>query len=239
MIIKFKKFIGLIGLIGLIGSIGFSAVAQSAPEFMISWRAINYVPADYQGKILPSKSSRVEISFDLVDKNKIADLSGKNISWYLDGDLLKSGLGAKTVQFASPNNLNKTIRIAVSGYTANDLEESFLIPSAEPEVVIDAKTPATFARNQNLLPVKNHTFEARPFFFNVNNLNGLKFDWRINNKSAEGLPGQENPENPEFLALNLQSSGAPRETELGVAVGVSNLGNQLELGSKSINFVIR
>ena len=70
MKMKFKKIIGLIGLIGLISPIVY---AQASPEFLISWRAVNYVPADYQGKILPSKSSPIEAGFDLVDKNKIVD----------------------------------------------------------------------------------------------------------------------------------------------------------------------
>lgn len=228
------RLIGIIGLTGLVSPIGFLAFAQSAPEFLISWRAVNYVPADYRGKILPSKSGRVEIGFDLIDKNKIADLSRRNISWYLDGDLLKSGPGLKTAEFTSSNNLDKAVRIAVSGYAASDLEETFLIPATEPEVIIDTKTPAKFARNQNSLPVKNYTFEARPFFFNVDSLSNLKFSWRVNNQPTEGTPA-----NPEFLNLNLQSPGTPQETELGVAVGVTNLTNQLELASKLLNFVIR
>ena len=64
--------------------------AQAAPEFLVSWRAVGYVPPDYQGKILPNKNSRVEMGFDLIAQNKIADLSRYNISWFLDFEVNNS-----------------------------------------------------------------------------------------------------------------------------------------------------
>src|SRR3989338_4500294 len=82
------------------------AKAQTPPEFLVSWRALNYVPADYQGKIFPTKSTRVEAAFDLIDKNKVADLSRNEIAWYLNNNFLRSGVGLKTIAFDVPNNLD-------------------------------------------------------------------------------------------------------------------------------------
>ena len=232
MKMKFKKIIGLIGLIGLIGPIVY---AQASPEFLISWRAVNYVPADYQGKILPSKSSPIEAGFDLVDKNKIVDLSKYDISWYLNGNFLQSGLGLKKINFAMASNLDQTMRITVFNYKNNDLDQIFLIPAAKPEIIISTKTPNDrTTRNQMRISLQNYTFEARPFFFNVGNLNDLRFQWKVNDKMVEGAPA-----NPEFLGLNLASEGTPRETELKLTLNASNIANPLELAGKLINFIVK
>ncbi len=208
--------------------------AQTAPEILVSWKAVNYVPADYQGKILPSNSSRMEAGFDLIDKNKIADLSKSNISWFLGGNLLNSGIGLKNITFNIASSLNQTMRITVSGYKENDLDYIFPIPVTNPEVVIDTKTSVKTLKNQNYLPLKSYIFEARPFFFNVSNLKELGLKWRLNNRLVEGQA-----ENPEFLKLNLESEGTPKETGLNLSIGASNLFNKLELASKVLNFIVK
>lgn len=215
-------------------SVAGYANAQTAPEFLVSWRAINYVPADYQGKILPSKSSRVEVGFDLIDKNKIADLSKSAVSWFLDENRITYGAGLKTANFNVNSGLNQTVRITVSGYAQNDLDYVFLLPVVNPEVVIDTKTPTKTLRNQNWLPFKNYDFEARPFFFNISDTSMLQFKWRINNDLVEGAP-----ENTALLKLNLQSEGAPKETQMTISAGASNTLNQLEFASKIMNFIVK
>jgi len=208
--------------------------AQTAPEILASWRAINYVPADYQGKILPSNTSRIEAGFDLIDKNKMADLSKNNISWFLGGNLLNSGIGLKNINFNIASNLNQVVRITISGYKENDLDYIFPIPVANPEIIIDTKTSIKTLKNQNYLPLKSYIFEARPFFFNVSNLKELGLKWRLNNRLVEGQA-----ENPEFLKLNLESEGTPKETGLNLSIGASNLFNKLELASKVLNFIVK
>lgn len=231
---KFKKLIWLIspiGLIGLISPIGL--FAQTAPEFLVSWRASSYVPADYQGKVLPSSGSRVDIGFDLVDKNKTVDLSRRNITWFLGQNFLRSGVGLKKLSVDLTDNRTQTVRITVGDYNNEDLDHVFLLPVAEPEAIISVKTPYETARNQTFLPLKNHLLEARPFFFNVSSLGGLQFKWRINGNLVSG-----EAESPNFLNLDLASEGAPQLTEVNVSLGVSNLLNDLELAGKSLNFVI-
>jgi len=208
--------------------------AQAAPEFLVSWRAVGYVPPDYQGKILPNKNSRVEMGFDLIAQNKIADLSRYNISWFLGSKKVASGIGLKTFSLNLNNSQNGLIRITVSNYNGSDLDHHFLLPLAEPEVIIDTKTPLETLRNQIHLALKNYLFEARPFFFNVRNLDELRFNWRINNALVSG-----NPQNPEFLELNLTSQGTPEESELNVSVGINNPANILELGSRAMKFVVK
>lgn len=107
--IKFKIFLRSVffafSFLFLVFSFPLLAFGQTAPEFLVSWRASNYVPADYQGKILPSKNSAVEIGFDVIDKNKIADLSRHNINWFLGDNLIRSGVGLKKIAVSLNNNL--------------------------------------------------------------------------------------------------------------------------------------
>lgn len=211
-----------------------TAVAQTSPDFLVSWRAINYVPADYQGKILPSKSSQVEIAFDLIDKNKMVDLSKFSVNWFLNENLLAAGTGLKTTSFTANGNLNQRIRITVSGYAPNDLDYAFTIPGSNPEVIIDTKVPLKVIQNQNWLPFQNYNFEAKPFFFNINSPGDLKFNWRLNNQLVPGAPTDAG-----ILNLNLQSEGTPKQTQLTVSVGASNAFNQLEFAGKLINFIVK
>ena len=208
--------------------------AQTAPEILASWRAINYVPADYQGKILPSNTSRIEAGFDLIDKNKMADLSKNNISWFLGGNLLNSGIGLKNINFNIASNLNQVVRITISGYKENDLDYIFPIPVANPEIIIDTKTSIKTLKNQKYLPLKSYIFEARPFFFNVSNLKELSLKWRLNDRLVEGQA-----ENPEFIKLNLESEGTPKKTELNLSISASSLFNKLELASKVLNLIVK
>lgn len=208
--------------------------AQSAPEFLVSWRASSYIPADYRGKALPSSGSRVEIGFDLIDKNKIVDLSRYNISWFLGQNFLRSGAGLKKLTVNLTDNRAQTVRITIGNYNNVDLDHVFLLPVAEPEAVISVKTPYETARNQTFLSLKNHLLEARPFFFNITAPSQLQFKWRVNGNLVSGAA-----ENPNFLNLNLASEGAPQLTEVNVSLGVSNLLNDLELAGKSLNFIIK
>lgn len=202
--------------------------AQSAPEFLVSWRAINYVPPSYLGKIFPSRNSPVEVGFDLLDKNKIIDLSGNEIQWFLDGELLKYGKGLKTIFFNS-QGINHKIRITVFDYKGAKLDKIITIPGTSPKVVINARTP------DDNIGLGTHVFEALPYFFNVAGLGDLSFSWASNNQPMEGLA-----EYPQFFTLNLESAGSiPIETGLTISTTVRNIFNRSELGTKKINLTIK
>lgn len=210
------------------------AQAQTSPEFLVSWRATNFVPADYQGKSLPSKSSMVEIGFDVIDGNKPANLSQNNISWYLGNNYVSSGVGMKTIRITIPTDLDQAVRMTIANYKGSDLDFGFIIPVSKPKLVLSTKTPTQTAKNQRFLPVRSHLFEARPFFFNVKNLRDLNFKWQVNNELVTGEAG-----NPEFMSMDFGSNGSPKESQFSVSVAASNSSNQLEFGSKLLNFIVK
>jgi len=211
-----------------------AAEAQTSPEFLVSWRALNFVPSDYRGKSLPSKSSKVEIGFDVIDGNKIANLSQNNISWYLGNNQINSGVGMKTTVITIPTEMDQAVRVTIAGYKGAELDFGFLLPISKPKIVISAKTPTLTAKNQRFLPVRSNLFEARPFFFNINKLSDVTFKWQVNNELVSGEVG-----NPEFLTLNLESNGKPKESQFTISAAASNNNNQLEFGSKLLNFIVK
>ena len=76
---KFKISIFIISTFYFLLSTFYFADAAS-PQFLVNWQSKNFSPSWYQGKIFPTKDSTVEVSFELMDNNKIADLSKKKNS---------------------------------------------------------------------------------------------------------------------------------------------------------------
>jgi hypothetical protein len=207
-------------------SFSLLANAQAAPEFLISWRAFNYVPADYQGKIFPVNGTLIKVSFDLIDNGKIADLSKHSISWFLNGDLFQSGKGSKTIIFNSKDG-NQQIRINVADYRGTDVEKIIFIPVVRPEAIIDAR----FSSSE--ITIGRYRLEAKPYFFNIFDLSGLTFNWFLNGELLTGSVAR-----PQFLELNLESAGAPQKTNLLVSVNVINKNERLESASKILNLTV-
>lgn len=198
------------------------ANSQSRPELFVSWKAENFAPSDYQGKILPVRESVINVSFDLIDNGRTTNISRNEIQWKSGGKILNSGLGLKNNSFrvSKLNSGDLTIAITVFNYGGRDIQETVTIPVAEPEVVIDQ--------------IGTNSFAAKPYFFNVAGLGELKFEWSVNGEQPQGLP-----EDPNILTVeNIDTSAEiPINLELNLEVDVVNLLNQLEraLGRLTIN----
>lgn len=232
--LRYAVIFGLLILTLNLRDVNF-ADAQTAPEFMVTWKALNYVPSDYLGKTLPSASSFVEAGLDILDKGKTADLSRNIISWYANNSLIRSGVGLRTIKYNIGTAQSQILRVVIADYNGAEISDSFLIPVQKNELVISPKTPNNnLLRNRTKLSASSHTMEARPFFFNTNDLSGLKFSWKINDQVVPGTAG-----NPNFLSLDLKTDGTPQETELSISAGVSNLSNPLELGNRTFNFIVK
>lgn len=217
--------------LALIGILAFGiwnfGEAQTALEFLISWRAANYVPASYQGKNFPINATPIEIGFDLVESGKIINLAANEVRWFLDGDLFKSGNGLRTIRFNSKSS-SQQIRILITNYKGANLEKIFFIPAQTPQLIIDTRLPNASAG------LGKYRLEALPYFFNIFSLPELKFDWSINNQPAGG-----GAENPEILDLNFSSESAPAETKVRISAIVSNRFNPIELSSESVELTIK
>lgn len=202
-----------------------NAQTTSAPQFMVSWQSNSYAPSWYRGKIFPTTGSRVTVKFELVDNGKIADLSKTPVRWYVNNDLKlneTNGLGIKSYSYVTGDYVGNDInvRISIPNYNGNALDDVVTIPIAIPEVVINAP----FA-DKIIAPGKIN-LEAIPFFFNINSISDLLFNW-----NANGQPTGETS-NP-LLNLNIDPA-TPQGTIIGLNIVVKNIANELESAAKNL-----
>lgn len=209
-----------------------SASAQTAPQFLITWRSHNYAPSWYQGKVLATRGSWVDVSFDLIDNGKIVDLSKKKIRWYVNDDLRRNeddGLGIKNYYFGVDDYARDDIevRIVVVDYAENEIGQMVIIPLANPEAVIDAPYSG------NRVPSGTSIFKAYPFFFDINDLSKLSFDWMVN-----GRPAESASENADALKLNIDKL-APSGFGIDVRATIKNLADEMEFAGGNVKLEIK
>ncbi len=159
------------------------------------WSADSYVPFGYQGRALPVKGSSIIVEVDL-------DITGGNsqnlkYSWFLDDVFqeAKSGYGQDRLQFyirrgnhASHDVLVKIFNESRSFY----LERSMSIPVTAPELVIYKRDNSEVnlpyfasAKSFKVQSEKEFSFSAIPYFFNINSVRDLEFEWSLGEKSVE------------------------------------------------------
>jgi four helix bundle suffix protein len=233
---KRLKLIGLIGLIGLISPIGpiglIRAQTPSGPQFLVSWQAQSYAPSWYSGKVFPTQGSAVEIAFELVNNDKIVDVSGYKIRWYVNDKLIKNendGLGIKSLKTSAANypGFDLEARIVIADYPTGALDTTIRIPTVRPEVVINAPYP------DNKVSAGSNLFEALPFFFSVKNLSELLFEWSINGKRPS-----ETGTKPQLLDLSVNPQ-TPTGRPVNLSVIVKNYLKELEFSSKGLQLQVR
>ena len=228
-----KFFVFLLSIFYFLLSIFNFANAQTAtPQFLVSWQAKTYTPSWYQGKVFPTKGALIEVSFELIDNGKIADLSKEKIRWYVNDKLERneeSGLGLKNINFSTrdyPGQITE-VRIEIFHYKDGDVIGKIIeIPSVKPELVID------FPYSDNKIGIGSSIFRAFPFFFDVKNLDSLSVEWSAMGQRSEGSG------NPWQLNLNIDQR-APKGTEIGVSVSVKNILKELEFAGKSVQLQIK
>jgi len=169
---------------------------ETEPEITLKnldlyWSADNYVPFDYQGRILPTKGSWVIVEADL----KILGGNPKNLkySWFLDGIFqeYKSGYGRDNFKFGIRRlkGASHTILLKVFNESRSFLvEKSITIPITNPELVIYNNNPINLSytassKDFDVVSDKESSFSALPYFFNIKSLEDLEFNWTFADKS--------------------------------------------------------
>jgi len=210
-----------------------SAYAQASPQFLISWKAQNYVPDWYAGKILPTAGTQIEVNFELIDNGKLADLSNAKVRWYINDKLVKNennGLGIKKINLITPNYFGQTVqvRIAIVNFLGGGLIDKMIdIPVVQPEAVINAP----YAGNE--IKTGGSIFEIFPFFFNTDNRENFSVQWSVLGQEPKSQKGD-----PFSLDLNIDPQ-MPIGSGIGLSVVVSNILKTLESASQTINLTVR
>lgn len=196
----------------------FTGNAQALPEFMLTWKANNYAPASYQGKVLPANGTKVDVAMELIDNGKLANLSGTEVRWFVNRKLSAFGSGLKNFSFTADRfRGDQVVEVTLVDYKGQGLTKRIVIPVVSPEVAIDGGP---------------NIFRALLYFFNVQNLSQIKITWSASGNEASGLV-----ENPDIL--NLDTTGVPSETEINLQLTVQNLLKPIETATKSVTFLTK
>lgn len=186
--------------------------SQAGPELIISWRASTFAPSNYQGKILPTRDSLLNVRFNLIDKGRVVDLSKTKIQWKNGADVA-TGVGLKSRDFkiSKLDTDNFILTIIVINYGGRNIEKTISIPVAKPEVMIER--------------IGTNSFIAQPYFFNVTDLKELGFEWSANGEKPSG-----SPENPNILTIeNIDTSAKiSLGLELNLEINVAKILNKAE-----------
>lgn len=231
-IFKFLTFLIVIFIFAFL-FLNFTAVASFQPQFLVSWQAQNYGPSWYQGKIFPTKDSIIDVRFELIENNKIVDISNEKIRWYLNDDLIKNeenGLGIKSLKFLMSDYPGQVaeIKMQIFHYKGGEILDKIIkIFSVKPEVVIDSPF------SDNKINTGHSVFRAWPFFFNVKNLNQLSIDWFALGQKVENIQGD-----PWQMNLNIGQE-TPKGTEIKLSVSVKNFLKNLEFANNDIKLQIK
>lgn len=218
---KFEKII-LSGLLtaGLVSFAGVALAQSSAGDVYITWRAHTYSPAAYAGRSLPTTNSQVTAEVSLVQGGKVADLSGENIAWYANGDLIKSGVGLQEISLNMPEVVGATIDLRAE-IGNGDMLKTVTLQAAAPKVTIVPALPA------NTLSSSQIVFRAVPYFFN-DRPDKLSYDWLINNQPPDTSDA------PQQLVLTIKS-GTPFGFEIDLQATVRNAKHLFESATKSLS----
>lgn len=159
----------------------------SQVETTLTWSTNTYTPPGYLGKTLPTRGSVVEVVANISTQ----EYNAQNLiyDWFLDDDFRQnsSGEGMQVFKFnigerASPK---RTIRVIIRDREGNMIEQSSYLTLApqEPEIVL--KTNALLLDSKYQVKSDRETmFIAQPYFFNIDNADGLDYQWILGDKEA-------------------------------------------------------
>lgn len=190
--------------------------AQVSPELMITWKAGNYVPPDYPGKVLPVGGAKIDVALELIDGGKLADLSRVEIRWLINGNTQRSGRGLKTTSFnADLFRGDQVVDITLPNYRGQNIVGRVIIPLTAPEVAIVGGS---------------EIFQTIPYFFNISRPSDAGYIWTANGVGVIGAG-----DNPDIINLDLKD--VPIGGSVDLSVMVQNFANPLEIADKTIQFI--
>ncbi len=189
-------------------------------QFLIDWKADSVIPKSYQGKALPGPSTKVTISFNILEKGKLVDVSNQKIFWYLDDNLVKNGIGAQSFSFYTfiRGGTFHKVRIMIDNYNnRNEIAiQTVRIPVVFPKVVLEAPFPNHVFSTQKI------RIPAKLFYFNKGDVPLIRLSWEVNQNQTSA------PELKDQLFLDLNLEGARRTQEFNIAVEARNLSDVIQ-----------
>lgn len=214
---------GVLFIILFFSLASFTRVAHgqaSSPSAILTWRAVAFSPAKYQGKNLPTAGSRVNLSVEVINKGVLLNLAKQNILWYLDDELIASGEGVREAVFRPRRDGLQDVSVEVWSQFGK-ISARTVIPVVWPEAVVSAPFPGGSFSKTSL------TVRGYPYFFNVAGLADLNFVWKVNSKEVGAASDVD------VLNLNLDPKAA-QGFRLNVGLSITKKAGDQQGSSKEV-----
>jgi len=198
-----------------------------APKLIVTWQVNSFVPSDYNGKVLVTPGSTVNLHLDVLEKGKPANLKGATIIWDYNGQRLYDFENSPNAQIKTSvlDSINARITVTIL-YGSQRLSKVLSIPFASQIVVIDAPY-----LNLNV-PADLATVHIRPYFFNAPSSNLLTITIKAQKQTISDRYSAHNG------AFDLNFSGLASGTIVPLNATVLNDLIQYESASQSTSFKI-
>lgn len=199
--------------------------------FLVSWKSSSFIPSTYEGRALPIKNSMVDIGFDLVDSTgKFIDISKQKVQWNINHEVYQTGVGLKKIKLFISNSDQDVVEILISNYTdskyktPSEISQFVTLSAFSPKAIIHTSDP------YRALHAGENRIVAIPYFFNVNSINNLLFNWKIDGKKINN--------NLNLLSINIPENTVANNYS-GVNLFVQNTNDAFEFAEKTFNFDIK
>ncbi|MEK7554403.1 MAG: hypothetical protein AAB518_00235 [Patescibacteria group bacterium] len=203
--------------------------AQGTSPLVVSWRANAYAPGRFEGKILASRNGSITASVDLLIAGKPADLARREIRWFVNNELYRSGKNLKRVTLQAPiqSSDEMILKVVVLGSGGgSNIERLITIPIASPEVVLDVPSAGGY------IPAASIETRAIPYFFSVDDPNELSYEWTANGSRAENESGSGS-------VITLDATSGTPESSVILGVRAINPAALIESAQASLMLRIR
>lgn len=183
-------FIGLAVMIAPIFASAETVQSIAINKFELIWSADTYTPYGYQGRNLPVAGSKITV--DAIVATSGGNAKDLKYSWFLE-DIFqqnKSGYGKDNFYFYVQQRPGAyhTVRLQIFNEDRTIFEEkSIQIPIISPEIVFYSSNGNSHFSSQAstasiILADKKFSFVAKPYFFSINKLTDLVFEWTLSGK---------------------------------------------------------
>lgn len=180
----------------------------------LAWHTNTFTPADYEGKAMPSVGSRVTVVAVPEIRNENPD--DLLYTWYVDAESeIRGAVGEQEFSFNVRKNVNfVSIMVEVSTQSQSiTVKGAINVPVQRPLVVLRRVKQDPTGLTSALRPGEKADFYAQPFYFHINSLDELSYEWNFAGMSILGIPPD-----PNLLTLSIPKDSGAGSRPLTVTV---------------------
>lgn len=194
----------------------------------LAWHTDTFTPADYEGKAMPSVGSRVTVT-------AIPEIRNENpedllYTWYVDSESqVRGAVGEQEFSFNIAKNVS-FVPIVVEVSTQSQsitVKGAINIPVVRPSMVLyHSRQREETGMSNDPVSIKageQSYFYAKPFYFHINSIDDLSYEWLFADKNILGVPPD-----PNLLILSI-----PKNSGAGSQILTVSVNNPAFLGEQA------